>query len=137
LPATAAQPPAKKVWTNDDVHDLRGQSMISTVGTARHNPTTKSHKPAPPSGGHDARSYRQQIEKLQAKVTAFNDQISQLQAALNGQSVNSVRHFSGVKPDDLQDQLRRLEKQRDDVQAQIDVLRDEARHSGIPANQLP
>lgn len=136
-PATPAQLPAKKIWTNDDVDDLRNQSVISTVGTPRHNPATTPHKPAPPSGGNNARSYRQQIEKLQAKVTALSDQISQLQAALNGQSVDSVRHLYGVKPDDLQNQLGRLEKQRDDVQAKIEVRRDEARHSGIPANQLP
>jgi outer membrane murein-binding lipoprotein Lpp len=136
-PATSTQPPAKKVWTNDDVDYLRDQSVISTVGNARHHPTTTPHDPAPPSGGNNARSYREQIEKLQTKVTALNVQIAQLKAALNGQSVNSVRHLYGVEPDDLQNQLERLEKQRDDVQAKMEALRDEARHSGIPARQLP
>jgi hypothetical protein len=132
-----SQSSTKKVWTNDDVGDLRNQSAISTLGSTKPAPAKRAQRPVPPSKGKDATWYRDQIEKLQGKISPLNDQISQLQAALDGHLVDSVRHFYGVRPDDWRDQLSRLEKQRDDIQAEISALQDEARRSGIPSNQLP
>ena len=90
--------PARKVWTDDDVGDLRDRSAISTVGTTK---------------------------------------IRQLQDALDGKAVNSVRTYGGVRADDWRDQLSRLRKQRDDISAKIAALEDEARHNGIAPNALP
>ncbi len=133
----ASQSPAKKVWTNEDVGELRDHSTISTVGTVntkspkyrvneRHTTPTK-----------DSTWYRDQIRQLQKKLPALDAQIHDLKAGLNGEQVNSVRKIWGVPADDWRDQLARLQKQRDDILAKIDTLEDEARHNGVPPSTLP
>ncbi|HTS13839.1 MAG TPA: hypothetical protein VMH00_17090 [Candidatus Limnocylindrales bacterium] len=135
-PPTSQTPP-KKVWTNDDVTDLRDQSAISTVGNQGSKATGAGHKTEQASRNRDASWYRGQIEKLQAKIVPLDDKIGQLQAALDGQTVSSTRQYGGVRPDDWRDQLARLQKERDDIDTRIAQLRDEARHAGVAVNAIP
>lgn len=137
-PATTSpsQAPEKKVWTNDDVGDLRDHSAISTFGNANPKPAKPGDRPSATGKGKDAKWYRDQIDKLQAKIPPLDDKIHQLQAALNGETVDATRQYGGARPDDWRDQLERLQKQRDDIQTKISALEDEARHNGIPANAL-
>ncbi len=74
---------------------------------------------------------------MQEKLPPLDEQISQLQAALNGGSVNSTRHVGGAKIDDWHDELVRLQKQREDITTRISALQDEARRNGVPPNQIP
>jgi chaperonin cofactor prefoldin len=133
----AAQTPVKKVWTNDDVGDLRDHSAISTVGSAKPSSGKLAPKNANASHNKDARSFHDQIAKLQAQIPPIDEKISALQSALSGNQVTEERHFSGVKPDDWKDEIARLQKQRDDIQAKIAVLEDQARHSGVATNEIP
>jgi chaperonin cofactor prefoldin len=133
----AAQAPAKKVWTNDDVGDLRDRSSVSTVGSAKPASGKPVPKPASSARNKDARSYHDQIANLQAKIPPLDQQINELQSALSGNQVTEERHFGGIKPDDWKDQLARLQKQREDIQTKIATLEDQARHSGVAANQIP
>jgi hypothetical protein len=136
-PAPApAQPAAKRVWTNDDVMGLRADSKISTFSQPNAKPAKNSAKPAN-SKGKDAGWYQNRIAGLQAQLPHLDDQIGQLQAALNGQQVNSVRKWGGVKPDDWRVELDELQKKRDSIQAEIATLEDQARHAGVPASALP
>lgn len=145
LPSTDAQSsvpsastptvPAKKVWTNDDVGDLRGHSAISTVGVA-------SAKPAKQPAGNVAstatiNSYRNQILRLQGQLPDMDSKITELQGVLSGNTVNSTRHATGAKIDDWHDQLLRLQQQRAETASKISDLQDQARHSGVPENQIP
>jgi len=130
------QPAATKVWTNDDVMGLRAGSSISTVG----QPARKSAKNGASqtnSKGKGAAWYQSRIKGLQAQLPPIDDQIAQLQAALSGQTVNSVRKWGGVKPDDWRVELDNLQKKHDDIEARIEVLKDEARHDGVPPSALP
>jgi hypothetical protein len=136
-PGQQTPPANKKVWTNDDVGDLRDHSAISTIGGANVKPANPSGRPLPGARAKDAQWYRDQIRILQAKVPPLDDKIDQLEAALNGETVNSVRTYGGVRADDWRDQLSRLQKQRGDILAKIDALEDEARHKGVPPNKLP
>lgn len=136
-PAASSQAPDKKVWTNEDMTDLRDHSAISTVGNAPSKPAKPSDKPSPVSKSKNTTWYRDQIDKLQAKIPPLDDKIHDLQAALSGQQVTETRQYGGAKPDDWRDQLDRLQKQRDDIVAKISALTDEARHNGVPANALP
>src|SRR5580658_1676762 len=136
-PAAASQAPDKKVWTNEDMTDLRDHSAISTIGNAPPKPAKPGDKPSPASKGKDAKWYRDQIDKLQAKIPPLDDKIHDLQAALSGEQVTETRQYGGAKPDDWRDQLDRLQKQRDDIVAKISALIDEARHNGVPENALP
>lgn len=136
-PAALSQAPDKKVWTNEDMTDLRDHSAISTVGNAPSKPAKPGDKPSPVSKSKNAAWYRDQIDKLQAKIPPLDDKIHDLQAALSGEQVTETRQYGGARPDDWHDQLDRLQKQRDDIVAKISALIDEARHNGVPANALP
>jgi len=127
---------AKKVWTNEDMGDVHKNSAISTFAAKSNKPA--NNKPAGnANGGAAAKNYQTQITRLQEKLPPLDEQISQLQAALNGDTVNSVRHVGGAKIDDWRDELARLQTQREDIVAKISALQDEARRKGVPANQIP
>jgi hypothetical protein len=136
----AAPPPtAKKIWTNDDVGDLRDHSVISTFSTA----SNKTAKPGDKSGSsrsRDAKWYYDQIAKLEAQIPPLDSQIADLQAALDGiptgDSKTSKRP-NGVKGGDWRMEIADLQARRDDVVARISALQDEARHRGIPPEALP
>jgi len=135
-PKTTNPPRPQKVWTNEDVQDLRDHSAISTVGKPQPPKPNPAETPNRNTPRGNAAWYREQILKLRAKLPPLNDSIQQLQDALSGKTVDSVRRYWGVRPDDWRDQLARLQKQRDDIQAKIAALQDEARHNGVPASAL-
>ncbi|MFZ0784581.1 MAG: hypothetical protein WA369_15705 [Candidatus Acidiferrales bacterium] len=135
-PSAPVQPPAKKVWTNDDVTGLREDSVISTFSAPRPKATNNGAKPSNPKG-KGTQWYQNRIAGLEAKLPPIDDQIGQLQAALSGQTVNTVRKWGGTKPDDWRVELADLQKKHDDIQDQINALKDQARHDGVPPSALP
>lgn len=134
--SSATATPAKKVWTNEDMGAIHSNSAISTFSSGANKPANAKPAPAKPSS-KNAKPYQDQIAKLQAKLPPLDQQISVLQAGLNGATINETRHYGGVKLDDWRDQLARLQKQREDLAAQISAMQDEARHNGVPDNQIP
>jgi len=133
-PSTTA--PAKKVWTNEDMGAVHKNSVISTFSGTNGKPG--SAKPAANGkSGKDAKQYQNEITRLQEKLPPLDAQISELQATLNGDTVNSTRHVGGTKIDDWHDELVRLQKQREGIVAKISALQDEARRNGVPENQIP
>jgi hypothetical protein len=132
------QPTTKKVWTNDDVSDLRDGPAISTFT----EPNAKPNKPGakPGSKGRDAKWYQDQIAKLQAQIPPLDTQIAELQAAIEGKptgdSRESRRPYS-VKADQWPTELAQLQKKRSDIETHISALEDEARHNGVSPNALP
>jgi hypothetical protein len=134
-PETSA-PATKKVWTNEDMGAVHRDPAISTFSSKPNKPANSKPVAAKPNSKSPGQ-YQAQIVSLQAKLPPLDQQISELQAGLHGDTVNSTRHYSGVKLDDWRDQLARLQKQRDGVAAQISALQDEARHNGVPDNQIP
>jgi hypothetical protein len=135
--AGAAAPAGKKVWTNDDVGDLRGESVISTVG----QPTTRTGaKPAPNAKNGNAKSYQAQIARLEAQIPPLDAQIAELQAAIDGKPTGDGKTSQrprSVKSDDWSVEMQDLQKKRDDTLGQIAALKDQARHQGVPPNALP
>jgi hypothetical protein len=132
----SATAPAKKVWTNEDMRDVHNNSVISTFSGT--NGKADSAKPAGTAKSNkDGKQYQDQILKLQAKLTPLDEQITELQATLNGATVNSTRHYSGTKIDDWHEELVQLQKQRDDITTKISALQDEARRNGVPPNLIP
>jgi hypothetical protein len=110
--------------------------VISTFAPPNAKPIKSGAKPTN-SKAKDTKWYQDRITKLQAELPPLDDQIGQLQAALNGQTVNSVRKWGGTKPDDWRVQLDGLQKKHDDIQARISALKDQARHDGVSPNALP
>lgn len=138
--ATIATPsataPTKKVWTNEDMKDVHRHDAISTF-SATNNKAANSKPAATAKSNKDAKQYQNQITRLQEKLPPLDEQITQLQAALNGDTVNSTRHVGGAKIDDWRDELVRAQKQREDIVAKISALQDEARRNGVPPNLIP
>jgi hypothetical protein len=133
---TTASAPTKKVWTNEDMSEVHRNNAISTFSATNNKPA--SGKPAGTAKGNkDAKQYQDQILKLQAKLPPLDEQISELQATLNGDTVNSTRHYGGTKIDDWHEELLHLQKEREDIATKISALQDEARRNGVPANQIP
>jgi hypothetical protein len=132
----SATAPAKKVWTNDDMREVHRDNAISTFSATNKKPANA--KPAATAKANkDAKQYQDRILALQAKLPPLDEQIAQLQAALNGDTVNSTRHVGGAKIDDWRDELVRAHQQREDIVAKVSALQDEARRNGVPPNQIP
>ena len=135
-PTTTTTATAKKVWTNEDMGDVHNHTVLPTFSGNSSKPGAA--KPAGSAkGDKGAKQYQDQILKLQAKLPPLDEQISELQATLNGNTVNSTRHYSGAKIDDWHEELAHLQKQRDDIATRISALQDEARRNGVPPNQIP
>jgi hypothetical protein len=149
-PAVAGNPPAptaeadsspapattKRVWTNDDMGNLHRNSTISTFSASTNKPSKANDKPVAAKSA-DAKRYQDQITALRAKIPPLDDKIAQLQAVLSGNTVNQTRTVGGAHIDDWHEELVKLQKQRDDIETRIGSLQDEARHKGVPENQIP
>jgi hypothetical protein len=133
----SASSPTKRVWTNDDMGDLHRNSTISSFSAPPGKSGNTNGKPATGAKNSDAKRYQDQIAALRAKLPPIDDKISQLQAVLSGNTVQEMRSASGAHIDDWHEELLHLQKQREDIEAKISALQDEARHNGVPDNQIP
>jgi hypothetical protein len=125
---TAAKP--KKVWTNDDMGSL-DHTDVSVVGK-RKPPQPTSHPNSYPRGGNTeymVQYYRQQIDSLQKQADQIDKQISTLQDAKNGKTVDSQRTYNpwGGVQGDWNAQIAQLQKNKDNVLQQIDSLEEALR----------
>lgn len=139
VPANA-DPAPKRVWTNDDVTDLRADSPISTVGSPKGGPAKSGHASTGAPGQKDAKWYHDQMQKLQNQLPALDDKIAQLQAGIDGNFTGDSKTSTRpayAKGGDWRTELAQLQKQRDDIETRISTLQDQARRAGIPANALP
>jgi hypothetical protein len=136
-----AQPAPKRVWTNEDVPDLRADNPISTVGNSNSGQARRGQTNTGVRGQQkDPNWYRNEILRLQKQLPPINEKIHQLQSALDGNFTGDSKTSSrptGVQGGDWRMQLEQLEKKRDDIEANINTLRDQARHAGVPPNTLP
>jgi hypothetical protein len=136
--AAATELPAssdKKVWTNDDMKDLRNQPDLSTFEQSGGKFAASKGKPASNSR-KDARWYREQIAKLEGKLPAIDQQIENYRAALNGEEVKSAGGAGHFRRADWQAEMEKLEKKRADILKQISDLEDQARHNAIQPGDL-
>ncbi|MGH9701222.1 MAG: hypothetical protein ACRD52_17420 [Candidatus Acidiferrales bacterium] len=139
--SSAPAPAAKKVWTNEDMGDLHSGSTISTFQNKSASQNGAARKPATSVKNGNANWYHAQITKLQAQIPPLDAKIAQLQAAIAGHSINdpktSSRPYGGVKPGDWQMQVNQYQQNREGLLAKISALQDQARHAGVPDNDIP
>ncbi len=145
-------PPAKKVWTNDDVDALRehGGGGVSVVGGAApaaggatangtNAPGTGANQPPPALPKEkDPAWYKKQLAPLYAKRDALDTAIASAEAAVSGDTrgsatVDMTAFGAAATP---QDQLKQLQDQKQQVQNLIDALEDMARHNGLEPGSL-
>jgi len=150
LAAQQAQPPKakkeKRVWTNEGLEDLRGQSRVSVVGQS----SAANTNPASPKTGPSARAareadkfndpewYRAQLKPLRAQLENIELEMRKLRrfqandTSPEGGLVMGGR-YSMTSPDK---QIEDLEKRRGEVQNRIEELEDQARRNGIPPGAI-
>ena len=126
---TAEKP--KKVWTNDDMGSLDHHSDVSVVGK-RKPPQPTYHPNSYPRRGNAeymVQYYRQQIDYMQQQADQIDKQISTLQDAKNGKTVDSQRTYNpwGGVQGDWNAQIAQLQKNKDNVLQQIDSLEEALR----------
>jgi len=124
-----SQTPQKKVWTNDNLGGSHSQADDSSA-TAQPASNSDSTAPAKSKSKRDAKWYHDQIPPL-------DKSIAELQAALDGKTLNEPLHYGGNRIGGWKEQLQQLQTKRQDTLDKITALEDEARHNGIATNALP
>lgn len=148
-PSTQKSPEkkAKKVWTNDDLDELRAQShwasgSDSSSGTSAQAGTTEAgpteNKPAPLPREKDPETYQKKLAALRAQLGQIDSQIRSLRNSMNtpisgGNGVNLSTATVTGRPEN---QIEALEKQKQQIQQQIDAVEAEARRNGISPGDL-
>jgi hypothetical protein len=130
------QSPPKKVWTNDNLGGTHSQPDNSTAAS-QPGPNAGATAPAKPRSKKDPSWYHDQIAKLKAQIPPLDKTITELQAALEGKTLNEPLHYGGNRIGDWKEQLQVLQAKRQDTLDRISALEDEARHNGVTHNALP
>jgi hypothetical protein len=124
----------KKVWTNDNLNNVKGN--VSVVGAA-----TKRSAPGKAANKADSayiQNARKQLEQLNADLSDMDAQIAALrrfsEGESNGQADRQLHKSYNMQP--IDQQIRTLEQKRKDTQSKIDQLLDEARKKGVQPGDL-
>jgi hypothetical protein len=151
-PAPAQQPAqkqpqkAKKVWTNEDLAELPANAPVSTATAAPapgEEKAAEGGEKAPAKAGElppekDPKTYQKKLEDLRKRLADVDAKIKATQDATSGavdgsNAVNLNQPTPILRP---ADQLAAFEKERQDIQQQIDDLESEARRNGIPPGDI-
>jgi hypothetical protein len=141
-PAQAAK--TKKVWTDDDMDQLRARGLISTFNLAPETATqTPGAQPEPAAftqATEDPAWYAQQaailqaeLDKREAALREAQANIAQAAAGITQPGVSMDKGNVGVTPEAG---IAILEAQAREVQTQLDDLSNLARQNNIPPGVL-
>lgn len=142
----SGESPAKKVWTNDDIGELREHDGVSVVGggsapapngtAANASATPGKKQPLPKEKDPDW--YKKQLAPLYARLDALHTAISNAESAVSGDTRGSATVSMDATGNAAtpQQQLTQLQQEQQQVQAQIDNLEDLARHNGLEPGAL-
>jgi predicted RNase H-like nuclease (RuvC/YqgF family) len=144
LAAQQAQTPKtkkeKKVWTNEDLEDMRGTVRVSEIGPAGagEQPAATETDQARANAERDARAkdvkqYSEQLATLRAEIERLDAEMRRLREfrkSAKGSMGGLVlgQEDAGITPEDA---LGQLAKRKREVQRQIDELEDQARRKSI------
>jgi len=135
---------AKKVYTNDDLGGAQN-GEVSVVGKSRADAktgksTTTSNDPK------NEQYWRGRAQRLRAQMAEVDRQIAQVTAAnqTNGSGTSGsnsstpapLSAYSNGPHARAGSQLRKLEEQKAELQAQMDQLEEQARRAGVPPGWL-
>ena len=146
-----SSPPAKKVYTNDDLRSL-DSGGVSVVGNNR--AAAKPGKATSADTGPKNEQYwRSRAQKLRNEMAEVDRQIAELEAANQSQRTGSggSSNSGGTNPPpapvsaytvgahvhgNSTTPLQRLQNRKAQLQQQIDQLEEEARQAGVPPGWL-
>ena len=146
-PAQANQNQPKKVWTNDDMEQLRSRGLISIVGQESAPQATQA--PAAPAEttfpvyasrlddpewyADKAADLQVELDKREAALREQQTAIAQAADRITDPGLNLEKDNAGVTP---ASGLANLQAQVQEVQSQLDELSDLARQHDIPPGVL-
>jgi opacity protein-like surface antigen len=133
---------AKRVWTNDDLDELKARSHWASGTDSSSGGSTQAGTPdggasgdkqPPPPREKDPKTYQKQLAPLRAQLAQIDSQIRSLRNSLNNpiSGTNSVNLGTATVTGRPEHQIEALEKQRQQIQQRIDAIEDEARRNGI------
>jgi hypothetical protein len=124
----------KKVWTNEDMSNVKGG--VSVVGDKRN----QNYKVTPGQTADSATVDRikKSLQKLQGQLDDVNAKLASYKQFLDGEPVSTgERDMSkGYSRTPVDQQIIQLENKKKDLTLQIGDLWDEARKKGIDSSQL-
>jgi hypothetical protein len=145
-PPKRSEDQPRKIWTNEDMAQLRLRGLISVVGEPTNEAPSKLGAPSQPSGSayasrlEDPDWYAQQAADLQAELDKRQAELRDAQEALakaadgiTEPGVAMDKGNVGVTPDAG---IAILEAESLDIQRQLDDLSDLARQNNIPPSVL-
>ncbi|HYL64902.1 MAG TPA: hypothetical protein VE077_19985 [Candidatus Methylomirabilis sp.] len=125
----------RKVWTNDDLANVGGQSFPAKK--AKDTPGTSSSSGAPDP--QYVASAKKQLEKLQGQLRDTEQQLSDLKDFVAGKQPTTSGGYEfnkGYNHVPVDQQITNLQGKKKEIQAKIDDLLDEARKKGVEPGQL-
>lgn len=135
---------AGKVWTNDDLEQLRGGGAISVTGSETPAEPAAGTETAMEGGGEnkeqaeatpkeqDPEYWQKKLEPLRKELAQIEQQLQQSRSGQGMASSNSLSLSNNAPGADVADTIRRLERRRTEVQQEISAIQDEARRLGVP-----
>jgi hypothetical protein len=138
---SAAKKP-KKVWTNENLSETTG--IISVVGNPpppppRNSAAARRSAAAPAVDDRQLATIREQLQKLDAQLAIIDKQLTDLKDFNKGEQKGSGdlrQNTWNYNSSSIDEQIRILQRKRDQFQAAIDALLDDARKKGIEPGQL-
>jgi hypothetical protein len=130
-PPLSSAPKPKKVYSNDDVRP-------APSGTAAAQPAIANSQPGKDSHAELAGALRARLEKLSFRLKQTDGQIEDLQRFQAGESNGDASHqlHQGYNRTPIPEQIAKLEEKKRQLQAQVDLIYDQARKKGILPGQL-
>jgi hypothetical protein len=147
-PAKADQNQPRKVWTNDDMDQLRSRGLISIVGQEAARPATQAPASQAETASHvyesrldDPEWYAEKAAELQAELDMREEALRQQQSAIalatdqriTDPGVAMDKGSPGITP---AEGVANLQAQVQEIQSQFDELSDLARQHDIPPGVL-
>jgi len=138
---------AGKVWTNEDLEQLRGSSAMSVTGAeAAAEPATRTEAAATEGGAggggeakeeakpkeEDPEYWRKRLEPLRNELAQTEQQLQQSRSGQGQAGSNSLNLSTNAPGAEVADTIRRLERRREEIQREITAVQDEARRLGVP-----
>jgi hypothetical protein len=131
-------PPPKKIWTNDELKQLRLEEAKETLGLASTNRLAQAKQDEPYRHERDPHWYVKQLQPLREELATVEQKLRSLSEARRSgkggtSSVNLDQLEEGVTTGD---QLTIFQARRAQLLRRIDDLEEQARHNGIEAGAL-
>lgn len=127
----------KKVWTNDNMAEVRGNA-ISQVGDAKNDAGPGKPGTAQPASAQAVASFRKQLAALEVQQASVDKQITDLKNFNRGEAGHDtgLQLHKSYNTESVDVQVRKLGEKRKQLAALIDAMLDAARKKGIEPGQL-